>query len=286
MQAALDLGLIQHGVVLASRHKAVASQLSEHGSRAIQAIQPEQRTLFWEVMGRKIALESLDGLAQFLSVVAVALIAEIAEPLIAVLLGDHRAGAHDLSSLAPGVTRSTQLLQPTLGSRQVCCLRQGALAGRFSGAIDVEDDPTDSTAIHQSPGLPLLRQRAGEQVIEEEAAQGFNWRWGERRQKARERRAGRQATAPKERHERRGKGPHRLVEGLQRAFPTDGVAKEDREKVDHLVVAEAAAGKADALTNLGQDPLLAKMLDDQGGGQGMFSEEDWMITEESAILLM
>src|SRR6266700_8212954 len=84
---------------------------------------------------------------------------------------------HDLSSLAPGVTRSTQLLQPTLGSRQVCCLRQGALAGRFSGAIDVEDDPTDSTAIHQSPGLPLLRQRAAEQVIEEEAAQGFNWRW-------------------------------------------------------------------------------------------------------------
>src|SRR2546427_6115261 len=70
VQAALDLGLIQHGVVLASRHKAVASQLSEHGSRAIQAIQPEQRTLFWEVMGRKIALESLDGLAQFLSVVA------------------------------------------------------------------------------------------------------------------------------------------------------------------------------------------------------------------------
>jgi hypothetical protein len=31
------------------------------------------------VMGSKIALESLDGLAQFLSVVAVALIAETAE---------------------------------------------------------------------------------------------------------------------------------------------------------------------------------------------------------------
>jgi hypothetical protein len=79
VQAALDLGLIQHGVVLASRHETVASQLSEHGSRAWLSIQPEQRTLIWEVMGSKIPLESLDGLAQFLAIVAVALIAETAE---------------------------------------------------------------------------------------------------------------------------------------------------------------------------------------------------------------
>jgi len=44
-------------------------------------------------MGSKIALESLDGLAQFLSVVAVALIAETAEPLVTVGLRDDGAGA-------------------------------------------------------------------------------------------------------------------------------------------------------------------------------------------------
>ena len=54
-----------------------------------------------------------------------------------------------------------------------------------------------------------------------------------------------------------------LVEGFQCAFTADGIAEEDCEKVDHLIVPEAPSPKAHALTELGQDALLPQMLNDQ-----------------------
>ncbi len=54
-----------------------------------------------------------------------------------------------------------------------------------------------------------------------------------------------------------------LVEGLQRAFTADGIAKENREKVNHFVVSEASPPEAHALTELTQDALLAQMLNDE-----------------------
>ena len=67
----------------------------------------------------------------------------------------------------------------------------------------------------------------------------------------------------KQGHEGDCKGLQPLVEGFQRAFTADGIAEEDREKVDHLVVPEAPPCKTHALTELGQDALLAQMLDDE-----------------------
>src|SRR5260221_10513420 len=54
-----------------------------------------------------------------------------------------------------------------------------------------------------------------------------------------------------------------LVESFQCAFATDGVAEEDGEKVDHLVVSEATASKAHLRVDSVEDALLAKIGDDQ-----------------------
>jgi hypothetical protein len=52
-----------------------------------------------------------------------------------------------------------------------------------------------------------------------------------------------------------------FIEGFEGAFATDGVAEEDRQKVDHLVAPKAPPCKTDALIDGSKDPLLAQLLD-------------------------
>jgi hypothetical protein len=53
-------------------------------------------------------------------------------------------------------------------------LGEGALAGNFPRPVDVTDHPDVSRSIHQSSGVCVGRERAREQIIETERAQGFN----------------------------------------------------------------------------------------------------------------
>jgi len=64
------------------------------------------------------------------------------------------------------------------------------LAGRLACAIDIEDLPLDAYSIQQFASLPLFGERASEQIVEKQGAQGFDWLHCQSRQKARERRAG------------------------------------------------------------------------------------------------
>jgi hypothetical protein len=80
-----------------------------------------------------------------------------------------------------------------------------------------------------------------------------------------------EAISPEERHEGRGKGMQMLVESFQRAFAADGIPEKHCHKVNHVVVAKAAASKAHTLTDLGQDLLLLKML----GQQDDFAKPGW-----------
>jgi hypothetical protein len=95
-------------------------------------------------------------------------------------LRDSRAPPDDVPALAPGVVRSTHLIQATLWYRQGFCLWQSALAGSLSCAIDIKDDPGVSRSIHQTPGLLLVRERATKQIIEQEGTQGFDGRLSQR----------------------------------------------------------------------------------------------------------
>jgi len=105
---------------------------------------------------RQVAPDGTEHLSEFLPIQPVAFVAETAEPLRAVGLTDDGAGADDLSALAPGVARGAQLLQATVCPWQVLPFGQGALPGRFSGAINVEDEPIHLTAIHQLAYLPVF----------------------------------------------------------------------------------------------------------------------------------
>jgi len=60
------------------------------------------------------------------------------------------------------------------------------LTGSFPRAIDVKDPPAVSLPIYQPSRLLVGCQRAAQQVIEKERAQGFDGSLGEGGQKARE----------------------------------------------------------------------------------------------------
>ena len=52
---------------------------------------------------------------------------------------------------------------------------------------------------------------------------------------------------------------HVLIESLQSSLETSGVAKEDGHTIEHLLATKAPPSELDALTELGQDPLLLEM---------------------------
>jgi hypothetical protein len=54
------------------------------------------------------------------------------------------------------------------------------LAGRLPRAVEIKDDPGVSLSIPQPPDLLLVRERASEQIVEEEGAQGFDGGFGQR----------------------------------------------------------------------------------------------------------
>jgi hypothetical protein len=70
-----------------------------------------------------------------------------------VSLADDGPRPYNLPAFASGVAGSTHVIQPAKRLRQVFSLRQGALAGGFSRAIHVKDDPGVPHAIYQPSGL-------------------------------------------------------------------------------------------------------------------------------------
>src|SRR5260370_1049062 len=122
----------------------------------------------------EVATDGPEGLAQFLPVKSIAWVANRAEPLVAVGLTDNSARPDDFPTLTPCVASSTDFIQPTIGRWQFLCLGQGALAGGFTRAIDIEDHPLEALSILQAACLPLLREWATEQIVKKQGAQRFD----------------------------------------------------------------------------------------------------------------
>lgn len=123
MQAGLDLGPVQHGIVLAARDKGEVRDIGEHGSCAILPIQTQQSTLTQEMLRGQIHINGAGCLAQFLSIAPVPTVSKRTEPLETVGLTDRGSRADDFAPLAPGVARSARLVEPTVRRRQVVGLR-------------------------------------------------------------------------------------------------------------------------------------------------------------------
>src|SRR6516164_7590253 len=123
--------MIEHGVVFAAHYERKTSQIGQDGPGAILPIEPQQSVFLRELIGSEVATDGCQGLAQFFSVEPVAAVAKRTEPLVAVSLADHGARTNHFSPFAPGVARSTDVIQPAKGRWQFFCLRQGPLAGGF-----------------------------------------------------------------------------------------------------------------------------------------------------------
>ena len=145
--------------------------------------------------------------------------------------------------LPPGVAGSTYLTQSSLGCRQFWGLWQGALAGGLACAIDVEDDALSACSINKPAGLLLFAQLARKPIFKKERAQGLDRGLGEAGKKATKRGARWQLLSSEEGHEASGKGLQEFVEGFERPFTADGVAEEDRDKVDDLIATDRGDGQ-------------------------------------------
>ena len=58
---------------------------------------------------------------------------------------------------------------------------------------------------------------------------------------------------PKERHEGTGKGRQTFEKDGEGRFGTDGIAKEHREKIDHLVVPSPSTGEVTSANQAGSE---------------------------------
>src|SRR6266702_7261254 len=190
-----------------------------------------------------------------------------------VSLENGRARPDHFPPLAPGIARSTHLLQPTRCGGQIRCAGQSALAGSLSRAINIAHHGASSAPIPQSARLLLPLQRSGHEVFEKQGAQSLDRSLIQSGKEAGECRARGLAIAAEECHERFGKRLHTLIEGFQRAFEASRIPYEDRHKVDDLIVSEATTGKAYSLFYGRKDTLAFQNMRDhdhfpEPAGQG------------------
>ncbi len=123
VQTRLDQRVIEDAVLFVTSHKSKASQVHQHSSRPILAIEPEQRVRRFELICGEIATNGREPLVQFFPIPSVPSVPKRAEPLEAVRLTDRGAGTNYLPALASSVSRSAQLIQPAKGWGQLIGLR-------------------------------------------------------------------------------------------------------------------------------------------------------------------
>jgi hypothetical protein len=154
------------------------------------------------------------------------------------------------------------------------CLRQCPLAGRFAGAIDIEDETALAGAIPE-PANRLRRPAPGERGGDKQSSQRVHAWAIHRREKATQRGAMGQRSPLKQGHERGGKGREPLEVRLEGPFATDGVAKQERQKVQDLILAEPTAHQAHPLRHGREQSMCAQVLRQQdrfgepGGHRGL-----------------
>src|SRR6266487_1426120 len=144
-------------------------------------------------------------------------------PLVRMGLQNGGARPDDLTALTSAIARGANSKQASLWRRAVRRLREGALAGRLTRPIDIEDEPLPATAIENATWL-FLRQRSGQQIFQELGSQGFDAGLIQSGEKTTQGRASRQSLAFEHRHERGGKREQTLVERFESGFAADGIA--------------------------------------------------------------
>jgi hypothetical protein len=123
VQTRLNERMVKHAVVFAAGNIREACHIGEHRARPILTKDMEQGVRLWKLVRCEIAHDQSSALAQFHAILPVATSAKTAEPVGAVGLTDHSAGPYHLPTLACGVARGANLIQPARGRRKVFGLR-------------------------------------------------------------------------------------------------------------------------------------------------------------------
>ena len=105
----------------------------------------------------------------------------------------------------------------------------------------------------------MLREVLLDQVAQRREARGID-----RVEEATERGAMGQAVTPEECQEGGGEGREPGEERLQRLLATDGIAEQERDAVNHVVVADSTAGKAHLLGEVVQEAAPLEVARDDG----------------------
>lgn len=255
--------VIQHRVVLAPHHHRETGQIGEHRPSSGASIEPKQGTGWRQAMHRERATDDGKSLLAFFAVLPLARVAKTAEPRRGRGLRHDRTGPDDFSPCASGGASRTDRIEAALGRSKGLPFRQRTWASRFTCAIAVEDLPRSAGSIQPFASLSLCGERAGEHRCQKERTQRFTSFWGQAGQKAAERRAARQLLPVEPGQEGLCPGCQPFREGFPRGFTTAGVPAEESEEVDDVVLPEAPARKAHALTDRRKHPLLAKRFDQE-----------------------
>src|SRR5260370_37390381 len=161
-------------------------------------------------------------------------------------LQERGTGANDLPTLAPHIAWRTDLRQTPLRWWQIRTLRQSALSCSLSSAIEIEDAPSVSLPIPQTPYIRLWSE-ASKRILEEHAAQCFHRGLVQRGKEATQRGTMRQLIASEQSHKRAAKWLQALVIRFECWFTTNGIAHQHDHKVNHFEGTEPLAGEANTL---------------------------------------
>src|SRR5437016_2215588 len=141
---------VQQVIVLPAHNDPRSSSGEEIDKRSgitIQAVQTSQDV--GEGKGKRagIAADHRSGSQQFPPVIAIAGVAERAQPLVRMRLQDRRSRAYDFSPFASQVAGSRDQLKAAMGRRKVCGLGKCPKASCLFCSIDIYHGPMASQAI-------------------------------------------------------------------------------------------------------------------------------------------
>jgi len=171
-------------------------------------------------------------------------------------LKHNRSGTNHFSPLPSVIARRADSLKPAVGSRQRIGLRQCSLTSRLPGSIHIDYQPLLARPIEEA--ARRRKRLTSKQILVKERAERFHTALIKSRKKARQGCAMRQAVTAEEGHIGSGERGEPFVKGKQGWFPRQGVADQDGDKINEIVLAEAGTGETHLFGDGGECALVGK----------------------------
>ena len=213
------------------------------------------------MIGIQIGVNDATGRPQFLAVVSIACSREGAYPLTRMYLEYRSTAPHHLSSLTSQIAWRTDLVQSSSCRRQFLTPLKCSLPGWLPGSVNIEDHMTLSLPIPHSPD-GIFRPPLSEALFEL-STKRLQTRMVNGGEKATQAGSMRELSTSEQGHKGHGERSEMGKKFLESAFPSDGVAKEQHEEVDDLVLPKAPPHQTHLVCESLQHSLLDEIVCDE-----------------------